>query len=38
LNALGHDLKESDMTLADIFNFEERTFETDINKKKIGFN
>ena len=37
LKALGHDLRESDMTLADIFNFGERAFETDGNKKKIGF-
>lgn len=38
LEGLGHDLNETDLTLADIFNFKEKSFVTSDNKKKIGFN
>ncbi|WP_207435325.1 AAA family ATPase [Sabulibacter ruber] len=37
LNALGHTSSNTDMSLADIFNFEDRAFETAGPRKKIGF-
>ncbi|RNI29788.1 AAA family ATPase [Rufibacter immobilis] len=37
LQALGFSSKEAEMSLADIFNFEEKSFDTASPKKKIGF-
>ena len=37
LRALGHDGNNAGMTLADIFNLEEKAFDPNGNKKKIGF-
>jgi hypothetical protein len=37
LASLGHTVTNTEMALADIFNFEEKAFDTAGNKKKIGF-
>jgi hypothetical protein len=37
LKALGHEIIKSDMTLADIFNIREKSFDSAGDKKKIGF-
>lgn len=37
LASLGHDISNTDMSLADIFNLEKKAFDTGDNKAKIGF-